>query len=158
MSQHLAERRSAGAPERWEPLREFEQATERIRRMLDQTFGGFGLASSLTEAAGWSPLVDIEERDDAFVFEAELPGVKREDVNIEVVGNELAITGEVKERERKGTLRRRTRRVGRFEYRVSLPSQVDADKIEANLKEGVLTVQVPKAERAQRRRIEVKMS
>jgi HSP20 family protein len=130
--------------------------TDRMRRLLDQTFSGFGWPSGLGEATGWSPLVDIEEMDDAFVFEAELPGVKREDVNIEVVGNELAITGELKERERKGTLRRRTRRTGRFEYRVSLPSQVDADQIEAGLKEGVLTLRVPKAEKAQRRRIEVK--
>jgi HSP20 family protein len=157
MPQDLAERRSV-APQRWEPLREFEQATERIRRMLDETFGGFGSPSSLTEADGWSPLVDIEETDDGYVVEAELPGVKREDVKIEVVGNELTITGEVKERERKGTLRKRTRRTGRFDYRVGLPSQVDPDKIEAKLHEGVLTLQVPKSERAQRRQIEVKAS
>jgi HSP20 family protein len=157
MPQDLAERRSV-APQRWEPLREFEQATERIRRMLDETFGGLSWPSSLTEADGWSPLVDIEETDDAYVVEAELPGVKREDVKIEVVGNELTITGEVKERERKGTLRKRTRRTGRFDYRVGLPSQVDPDKIEAKLHEGVLTLQVPKSERAQRRQIEVKAS
>ncbi len=157
MPQDLAERRSV-APQRWEPLREFEQATERIRRMLDETFGGLSWPSSLTEADGWSPLVDIEETDDAYVVEAELPGVKREDVKIEVVGNELTIAGEVKERERKGTLRKRTRRTGRFDYRVGLPSQVDPDKIEAKLHEGVLTLQVPKSERAQRRQIEVKAS
>jgi HSP20 family protein len=100
--------------------------------------------------------VDIEERDDAYVLEAELPGVKREDVNIEVVGNELAITGEIKEKERKGALRRRMRRTGRFEYRVRVPDQVDASKIEASLDQGVLTVSVPKAERAQRQKVEIK--
>jgi HSP20 family protein len=100
--------------------------------------------------------VDIEEQDDAYVLEAELPGVKREDVNIEVVGSELSITGEIKEKERKGSLRRRTRRTGRFEYHVRLPEQVDASKIEASLAQGVLAVRVPKSEQAQRQKIEIK--
>ena len=155
MSQLLPEQRSRLAPERWEPLSELEQATERMRRMLDQTFGSFGWPSPV-ETRGWSPLVDIEEADDAYVVEAELPGVKREDVNIELVGNELTINGEIKQRERKGALRRQTRRTGRYEYRVALPNHVDGDKIDANLKDGVLTVRVPKSERAQRRKIEVK--
>jgi HSP20 family protein len=128
-----------------------------MRRMLEQTFGGFGFPSPLLgDEAGWSPLVDIEEQDDAYVLEAELPGVKREDVNIEVVGSELSISGEIKERERKGNVRRRVRRTGRFEYRVRLPEQVDPSKIEAKLDQGVLTVRVPKSERAQRHTIDVK--
>jgi HSP20 family protein len=156
MSQTLSERRDAPEvqPQRWSPFAEFEQMSERMRRMLDQTLGG-GL---LAEPTGWSPLVDIEEKDDAYVVEADLPGVKREDVNIELVGNQLAITGEVKERKREGVVRRRTRRVGRFDYRVTLPDQVDPEKIDAKLDDGVLTVRVPKTERAKRRRIEVKSS
>jgi HSP20 family protein len=154
MSQ-LQERRGTTSPERWEPLSELEQVTDRMRRMLEQTFGGFGWPSPSSERAGWSPLVDIEEEDEAYVVEAEVPGVKREDVNVELVGNELTIVGEIKEKERKGTLRRQTRRTGRFDYSVSLPHHVDSDKIEASLKEGVLTVRVPKSERDQRRRIEI---
>jgi HSP20 family protein len=156
MSQTLPERRSSSTPERWEPLSELEQMTERMRRMLEQTFGGFSWSSQVTEKAGWSPLVDLEETDDAYVLEAELPGVKREDVNIELVGNELSITGEIKEPERKGTVRRQSRRTGRFAYRVSLPSHLDPDKVEAKLEGGILKVSVPKSERAQRRRIEIK--
>jgi HSP20 family protein len=156
MSQLLPEHRSSVASERWQPLTELDQVSERMRRMLEQTFGGLGWPSPLPEAAGWSPLVDIEETDDAYVVEAELPGVQRQDVNVELVGRELTITGEIKERERKGTLRRRARRTGRFEYRVSLPDQVDAEKIDAKLAEGVLTVRVPKSERAPRRQIEIK--
>src|SRR5918994_6378852 len=152
MSQALQERRTRDTSERAQPLSE----VERLRRMLDHTFGAFGLPALATESMGWSPPVDIEEQDDAYVIEAELPGVKREDVNIEVIGNELSITGEIKERERTGALRRRTRRTGRFEYRVRLPEQVDASKIEASLDQGVLTVQVPKSERAQRQKIEIK--
>jgi HSP20 family protein len=153
MSQLMPERRSTTGPERWDPLEELEQVSERMRRMLAETFGG--RLTPIVEGK-WAPAVDIEEADDAYVVEADLPGVKRNDVNIELVGNELTITGEIKERERKGALRRQTRRIGHFEYRVTLPNQVDAEKIEANLADGVLTVRVPKAERAQRRKIEVK--
>jgi HSP20 family protein len=154
MSQTLPERRSGGARERRQPLSELEHITETMRRMLDQTFGVFGSPTLPTEAA-WSPLVDIEEEDDAYVVEAELPGVKREDVDIELVGNELSITGELKERQRKGVVRRQTRRVGRFAYRVTLPEHVDPNKVEAKLEGGVLMVRVPKAEKAQRRRVEI---
>jgi HSP20 family protein len=159
MSQLLPERRRPGAPERWEPFQEFEQVTERMRRMLEETFGGFGRwPSLLQETAGWSPPVDIEEQDDAYVLEAELPGVRRENIDIELVGNELAITGELKEKERTGVVRRRTRRTGHFDYRVTLPEQVDAEQIDASLDEGVLTVRVPKSERAQRRKVAIKGS
>jgi HSP20 family protein len=155
MSNVVRERRSPGALQRWEPFSELEQVNERMRRLLEQTLGQSGAPLSF-DSGGWSPFVDIEENDDSYVIEAELPGVKREDVNIELVGNELTISGEIKERERKGILRRQTRRVGRFNYRVTLPDQVDGDRIDASLNDGVLAVRVPKAERAQRRRIEVK--
>jgi HSP20 family protein len=131
-----------------------DAVTERMRRIAEQMFSGLGSPALLAEAAAWIPPVDIEEEDDAYVLEVELPGVKRDDVHIELVGNELTISGELKERERTGIVRRRTRRVGRFDYRVMLPSQVNADGIQARMKEGVLTVRVPKVEQS-RRRIEV---
>src|SRR5918996_5133837 len=105
MSQLLPERRSRGGFERWEPMSELEQLSERMRRMLDQTFSGLAWPSFVTESGGWSPLVDIEETDDDYVVEAELPGVKRENVSIDLAGSELTITGEVRERERTGRLR-----------------------------------------------------
>jgi len=152
MSQALSERRTRDTSERTQPLND----VERLRRMLDQTFGSFGLPGLMTEAVGWSPPVDIEEQDDAYVIEAELPGVQKDDVNIELQSNELMVTGEIKEREREGILRKRTRRIGRFEYRVRLPEQVDSDNVEAKLNDGVLTVRVPKVQRADRRQIKVK--
>jgi HSP20 family protein len=148
----MHENRQVGVPERWEPLGDLELATERMRRLLEQTFG------QLSSTVGWVPLVDIEEQDDAYVVEAEIPGAKRDDVDIELVGNELVVSGEVKERERKGILRRSTRRVGAFEYRVVLPENIDRDAIDAKLDDGVLAVRIPKAEQAQRRRIDVKAS
>ena len=96
-----------------------------------------------------------DENDDAFVVEAEMPGVKRDDVIVDLQDNELRIHGEIKERERTGILRRQTRRTGQFDYRVTLPHEVDADNVEANLHEGVLRVQVRKAERTKPRRIEI---
>jgi HSP20 family protein len=155
MAQVLPERRPQDSEAERRQANEIELMSERMRRMLDQSFAGLGLPSLLADPTGWAPPVDIEEHDDAYVVEAELPGVQRKDVNIELVGSELTISGEIKEREREGILRKRTRRVGRFEYRVVLPDQVDADGINAKLNDGVLTVRVPKAERAQRRRIEV---
>jgi len=152
MSQALQERRTRDTSERAQPLSD----VERLRKMLDQTFGSFGLPALATESVGWAPPVDIEEQDDAYVIEAELPGVAKDDVNIELISNELMITGEIKEREREGILRKRTRRIGRFEYRVRLPEQVDPDNVEAKLTNGVLSVRVPKREQAERRRIQVK--
>jgi HSP20 family protein len=155
MSQVLPDRRPATAHD---PVVEVDPVAERLRRMVEQTFAGFVPPTLLSEAATWSPLVDIEEEDNTYVLDIDLPGVKPDDINVELVGNELTINGEIKERERKGIVRRRTRRVGRFSYRVMLPSEVDADKIEARFDHGVLNLRIPKAEKARRKRIELKKS
>jgi HSP20 family protein len=156
MSQLLPERRSRLLPGRWDPFNEFDQVTERMRRLLDETFSGAGWPAPAGRDS-WSPLVDLEETDDAYLIEAELPGVKREDVNVELIGKELQISGEVKEeRERKGVLRQQMRRSGRFSYRVALPDRADADGIEASLNDGVLRVRLANAERAERRKIAIK--
>lgn len=147
----LPDRRST-ATEPWKPLHDIEQVANRMRHMLEETFGG--LPATITDLASWAPPVDIEETDEAFVVEAEVPGVKKKDLNIELMGNELTISGEIKERERTGILRRRARRVGNFFYRVVLPENVDAETMDADLHDGVLTVRIPKSQRAQRRRIE----
>jgi HSP20 family protein len=121
---------------RWNPFADLEQFHEQMGQLIE-------------------PAIDIEETDDAWIVEAEIPGVKRDDVNLEMRENELVITGEIKERERTGILRRKTRRRGSFEMRVSIPGEVDPDSIEANLGDGVLTVRIPKAQKAEPRRIEV---
>jgi HSP20 family protein len=99
--------------------------------------------------------VDIEETEDTWIVEANLPGVDKKDVNIEVRESEVVVSGEIKERERKGILRRRTRPVGRFEYRVTLPGQTDPENVEAALDDGVLRIQIPKPEQARPHRVEV---
>jgi HSP20 family protein len=133
-------------PQRWDPLRDLADLQERINGMIEP--GG--------TPATWTPPVDIIEADDAWTVEAELPGVDRKDITIELRDNELEISGEIKERERKGILRRRTRRVGMFDFRVTLPGHVDADAVEASMSDGVLSVRIPKPQHARPHRIEVK--
>lgn len=143
-------RRETGI-EQWDPFGELEEMHSRMGKLLDTAFG-------MPERAigAWSPLVDVEETEDAWIVEAELPGVKREDVDVEFRDGELTISGEIKQKERRGILRRQVRRTGRFEYRLSVPGMVDGDKIEASLDKGVLTVRIPKEARAKPKRIEVR--
>lgn len=140
-------RRSA-APRHWDPLREFDDLRQRMDRLVEDALSG-------PDGSAWSPPVDIEETDDAWLVQAELPGIKRQDVSVELHDGELAIQGEVIEQERVGILRRRTRRTGRFDYRVQLPGDLDPDAVQANLNDGVLHVRLPKPARSQPRRIEI---
>jgi len=137
--------------EPWDPFREITDLQQRLNQLVDSVWPRAGLAEAV-----WAPLVDIEETDDAWLVEADLPGAKKGDIKIEATDSELAISGEIKERERTGVLRRRTRRSGQFEYRVTLPGDADPDRIEASLNDGVLTVKIPKPERAKPRRIEIR--
>jgi HSP20 family protein len=148
----LPTRREARPARAWSPLAELDDMQRRLDRVVDQLVAG-PLAG---DGIPWAPLADLEETDDAWIVEVDVPGTKRSDISVELVDDELVIRGEVKERERVGILRRRTRRAGEFDYRVRLPGDVDEDAIDARLADGVLTVRVPKGSRARARRIEVK--
>lgn len=145
----LPVRRSVGQAERWNPLREFDDLYQQVDRLAQSALG------TAADDRPWLPAGDVSETDDAYMVEIDLPGVRREDVDIELYGNELVITGELKERARKGLLRRRTRRVGEFEYRVTLPGDIRVDGIEASLNRGVLTVRVPKMDVAKPNKIKI---
>lgn len=145
--------RSSDAVDRWNSFREFENLYSQMGQLMNSTFG------QLDETAtGWSPLADLSETEDAYLVEVDLPGVKQKDIDIELQGNLLSVSGELKVKEREGLMRHRTRRVGQFLYRVQLPDTVDADKVEAALGDGVLTVTVPKVEAAKPKRIAIKAS
>lgn len=148
----LPSRRGEGEVTRRDP---FAELTRLNQHLTDYLGGGWSPLSSVLEESSM-PLADVEETDEAYIVEVELPGVKRDDINLEVAGRRLSVSGERKARERTGVLRRSTRTVGRFDYEVVLPGDVDEDSIEASLDEGVLTVRVPKAERDRPRRITVK--
>ncbi|ONI74536.1 hypothetical protein BWI15_11485 [Kribbella sp. ALI-6-A] len=131
-----------------DPFANFED----IYRRMDQMMRSFG---SLDKVA-WSQFpVDIEETEDAYVVEIDLPGVARDDVTLEWNHRELTVHGEVKERERTGFLRTQTRRVGEFHHSVTLPGEIDGDRITASLEDGVLMVKAPKAAGARSRRIQI---
>ncbi|MET0764360.1 MAG: Hsp20/alpha crystallin family protein [Blastococcus sp.] len=134
---------------RWDPFRELDELYSRMNHLWES-----GVATDgATE--GWVPLADIEETDDAYVIEMELPGVKKDDVDIEINGRELTVSGEVKEKERAGILRRRTRKVGEFHYAVTLPMEIDAENVKADLDDGILSITVPKSQKAKSRRVTV---
>lgn len=105
----------------------------------------------------WRPTVDTYEKEDAIVFKAELPGVKKEDVDIDVSNNVLTIKGErhyedVKDEE----YYRRERFHGKFQRAFTLPDNVDTSNIDASYNEGVLEITVPKTEETQTKKIEIK--
>lgn len=115
--------------------------------MASSTWSTSKATSVPTAALGaFSPMADLRETDDAYMVEAELPGIKREDIDVEISERELRISGEYKEREPEGVLRRSTRRTGSCEYRALLPAALKADELRATLTDGVLTVTVPKAQ------------
>ena len=134
-----------------EPMRELDQIQQQTFQLLQSMLG----ASPFAGVGTWVPGVDIEETEDSWILEAELPGVKSDDIDIEAHDNEIQITGEIVEKKRAGILRRRTRRVGRFEYRVTLPGAIDCDSINASLDDGILRVTVPKPEQARPRRVKI---
>jgi len=140
-------------PARWDPFAEFEDLYQRMGQLLGGAFGG----GWPPPVQGWAPPADLSETDEAYLAEVELPGVARDDISVELAGQELVISGEFIDTGKEGRALRRGRRSGRFEYRVLLPGQADPDpdKITAALADGVLTVTVPKAEAGKPRRIQI---
>ncbi|RXS87156.1 Hsp20/alpha crystallin family protein [Streptomyces sp. TM32] len=130
---------------------EIDELFQRMEHLLESA----GAAPSLGAGTHWAPLADMHETDDAYIIEAELPGVKREDIDVEVSGQGLHISGEYRQSEREGVLRRTTRRTGSFEYRALLPADVKAEEVTASLADGVLTVTVPKTQATMPRHIDI---
>jgi HSP20 family protein len=140
-------RQLARGQRRFDPYSEIEGLYDRMGQLMQGFVGNLPTVPAVA---------DIEETDDGYVIELDVPGVKRDDLTVEVRDNVLRVSGEIKERERVGLLRRQDRPVGRFEYVVTLPGEVDPDKVEGSLGDGVLTVRLGKASKSQPRRIEIK--
>lgn len=139
------------APSRWGWLDEdFDQMVERFFRPL----------RSFDERAGWDliPAVDVSEDDEHFVVRAELPGVKKEDIDVTLEGGVLTITAEHKaEQEKKEGERyiRQERRYGKYMRSLRLGAEIDESKIKATYKDGVLELMLPKSETMKPKRIAV---
>ena len=136
----------------WRPLRELEE----WERRLDDLFGR-PLWRLPVEERGWMPAVDVFEKEDKFVVKAELPGMKEEDVDVSVIGDTLSIKGEKKtETEIKDeNYYRCERSYGSFYRSIPIPSNVDANKIEASFEDGVLEVALPKSAKVKPKKIAV---
>jgi HSP20 family protein len=149
----LPVRRSSGRNLTVNPTREFEDIYDRMGQLMNLAFG---LAPVDVAEEPWIPLADVSETDDAYVVEVDLPGVNRDQIGIQLQDRELVITGEIPESEQKGRRHRRSRPAGRFEFHTYLPGDVNADGVNAQLSDGVLTVTIPKSETAKPRHIAIK--
>lgn len=135
------------------------QTLRRLNSVLDEAFSNWPFqqeSGSITSS--WYPACDVFEDKDAVKIVAELPGVKHEDVKLSLENNLLTIRGEKKQEaeERSERVHRYERSYGVFERAFVLPSTVDGEKISAQCQNGVLTIVVPKAERARPREIPVR--
>lgn len=133
-------------------LSEFDRIQSELRSNLDRwrdldLFDSFGGA--------FTPVADIEETNDAYIVEIELAGVNRSDVDITTTGRRLTVTGERKDKQRVGVLRRKQRTVGEFRYDVELPAEFDIDNVTAGFQDGVLSVRLPKTDTDQPRRVPI---
>ena len=143
----LPARRTARPTGLWDPFAALEDLSEEMSRLLTNVFPDVGRIS----VNAWSPPVDVEETDDAYLVEADMPGVKPEDVTVEVQGNDLRIAGRVEE----DPQRRRSRRASQFDYRLTLPGEVNTESCQAELEHGVLRLRLAKSAAAVRHRIPV---
>lgn len=137
------------------PLRNLQNELDRL---FEEPFGGWLTPTPFFE--GWAPPVDVYEDKENIIVKAELPGMKKEQIEVFMSENMLHITGERKEEveTKEKESYRSERYFGRFERSIALPQGVIADKIQANYKDGLLTITCPKSEEAKRKQIEVKVS
>ena len=140
---------------RWEPAREMMTLREAMDRLFDDAF-----TRPLSMAGnGWAvPAVDMYQTDNEVVVKAALPGMKAEDVQLNVTGEVLTIKGEVKQKEetKEKAYHIREQRWGMFERSIALPSAVVADKAKADFENGIVTIILPKAEEAKPKTITIK--
>ncbi|MCS7050098.1 MAG: Hsp20/alpha crystallin family protein [Thermomicrobium sp.] len=136
----------------WNPWRELEAMRERFDRLFSEL-----TRWRATEELGIP--VDLQETDDAIVVRASLPGVRPEDLTVEIRQGVLTIRAETREEreETKGTWHIRERRVGTLYRALTLPAPVREDEAQASYEHGVLEIRLPKAEAAERRRIPVQV-
>jgi HSP20 family protein len=144
---------------RWEPFRDTFPAQERFNRLFTEAFPRFfeeGEAPMTT----WTPAVDIVETDHDLTIKAELPGMDPKDIEARVEGGALYLQGERKfeSETKKENYHRVERSYGSFMRTFSLPTSVDAEKVAAEYKDGVLTLTLPKKEEAQAKTIKVQAS
>ena len=144
--------RDRGELSPWGPFRDLEGHFNRLFGELNRDYDLFD--------RGWSPAVDLKEEEQGYTLEADLPGLKKEDIDLTVVDNVITIKGERKqetETKEKG-YHRVERRYGTFERSFEIPGGFEAAKIEAKFDNGVLRVTLPKREESKPKQVEVKVN
>ena len=138
----------AGTLTRWDPFAELSELRTRFDRMFDQFDG---------RERVWTPAIDVVRDDGNLVIHAELPGIKPEEVKIEVEDDILTVSGEHEERkdEKDKHYVRRERRYGSFSRSMALPAGVDADKIKAKTHDGVVEVTIPLPKEASKKKVTI---
>lgn len=139
---------------RWEPLRDFVTMRKDMDRLMDEFF-----SVPSTTRSGWGlPMIDLYQTDDDVVVKATLPGLEPDDLDIQVIGDTLTIRGETKKEEdqKEKTYHIREHQYQSFSRSVTLPVMVKADKAVAEMKNGVLTLTLPKADETKPKVITVK--
>ena len=139
----------------WSPLDRLASFRDEINRLFDTD-----APAQSSFFSGWNPTLDVYDEKDRFLVSVELPGMKKEEINLSYQDGVLTVSGERKhEREGKeGETFRSERYFGKFQRSVSLPASVDSAKITANYKDGVLQIELPKAEEAKPKQIQVNVS
>lgn len=137
---------------------ELSRIRNEINRIFETPFNLLASGASFFE--GWEPTLDLYEDKDKITIRAELPGMKREDIEVSLHGSTLVLSGERRhEEENKERENYRSERYfGRFQRTITLPQPVDPNRIQANYRDGVLTITLPKPEEAKPRQIEVNAS
>ena len=145
-------------PETWvSPFNRLTNLRDEINRLFEVPFGDWGRETEFF--TGWSPALDVYEDKDNLIVKAELPGMKKDQIELSLHDNTLTISGERKSErtENEGETSRSERFFGRFQRAVTLSKAVDANKVNARYSDGILTVTLPKTEDAKPRQIEVKV-
>lgn len=132
---------------------------DRMRRQMDLLAGSlFGAGSQQTVASGVYPALNLTEDKSNYYIRAELPGVKQEDLDIQATGKSIAVSGQKKivSEDENAKYHRREREAGKFSRIIDLPDNINTEKVEAALANGILTITVPKAEAAKPRQIVIR--
>ena len=139
----------------WMCVPSFKEVEKEMDRLVSNFFGDTGITSS----SAWVPAVDLRETEDAYVLEADLPGLKKDDIEISLVDNVLTLKGERKQEQERNASgwHRFERSHGAFERAFRLARGVDGEKVAAKFENGVLKVTLPKPEQARRKQIEVRV-
>ncbi len=142
---------------RWNPWKEMVSLRDRMNRLFDDVFFRSDRREDLWAEGVWVPAVDMFETDDKVVIKAELPGLEKKDISLDLQNGVLTLKGERKSENevKEENYYRREMSYGKFVRSFSLPVDVDADKIKAEFKNGLLTVEVPKPEGHKPKQIKV---